>query len=158
MLKPTSAVLATLSLVAVCALPALAAPSKPSPDEVKKVFDYFNEGKGGGPVLLELTPCLNVGRKEGVAKKLCVEPVTGPVPAGTTVFAFTSFFVPADDSYEISFEWVQGSEITTTKSASISTGYAYGTWKGTTLRKAGEYTIRIKLGDEVLGSAKVTVQ
>ena len=49
-------------------------------------------------------------------------------------------------------------EVISSKEAKVLTGYAYGTWKGTTLRKPGNYTIAIKLGDEVLGSAKVTVK
>ena len=147
-----------LAFVGALALPAAAAPEKPTAAEVTKVFDYFNKGQGKGPVLLVLEPCLKVGRKEGEPKKACVEPATDAVPAKTTVFAFTRFFVPAGDTYEVTFEWSRDGEVISSKEAKVLTGYAYGTWKGTTLRKPGNYTIAIKLGDEVRGSAKVTVK
>ncbi len=147
-----------LTFVSALALPAGAAPAKPTAAEVTKVFDYFNKGQGQGPVLLVLEPCLKVGRKEGDPKKACVEPVTEPVDGETTVFAFTRFFVPAGDTYDVVFEWSRDGEVVSSKEAKVLTGYAYGTWKGTTLRKPGNYTIAIKLGDEVLGSAKVTVK
>lgn len=149
--------LSALALVGLLTSPAAAAPDKPTADEVKKVFAYFNEGKGSGPVLLELEPCLKVGHEEGKPKKTCVEPITDPVPPKTTVFAFTRYFVPADDTYEITFEWLHDGKERAAKTASVSTGYAYGTWKGSTLHEPGEHTIRIKVGDEVLGTTKVTV-
>lgn len=151
------ALLALLATSTLLSASALAAPEKPTADEVKKVFDYFNDGKGGGPILLELTPCLKVGHQEGNPKKACVELAEGKVPAKSTVFAFTRFFVPADDEYEVTFEWVLDGDVKASKTAMVTTGYAFGTWKGSTLRAPGEYTLRVRNGEEVLGTAKVTI-
>jgi hypothetical protein len=138
--------------------PVAADEARPSADEVKRVMGYFATGKGKGPVLLELVPCLKVDRKEGEARKSCVEPVTDGVPAKTIVSAYMQFFVPADDTYEVTVEFAKDGAVKSTKTVSIQTGYAYGTWTAASLNDAGTWTIKARVGADEVGSATVQVR
>ncbi len=80
-----------------------AAPAQPPPpaDEVRRVLDYYYNGKDRGPTLLELKACLKVDSgKDSPTKFECIEPVTGPVKVGTQVHAWVSSFVPKGGSYD----------------------------------------------------------
>jgi hypothetical protein len=140
------------------ASPAFSAP--PTPDEVNRVLDYFNTGKDDGPILLELTPCLKVGKAPGEERMSCLEPVTGPVKKKAVLNAWTRWFVPKDGKYEdLSFQFLLGGEPRETKDLSLEKGSTTGNsaYKAATLSKAGEWEVKVRRGDKVLGSAKVTV-
>ena len=140
------------------ATPALAAP--PTPDEVNRVMEYFNTGAADGPILLELTPCLKVGKKEGEERMSCLEPVSGAVKKKTVVNAWTRWFVPKDGKYEdLSFQFLLGGEPRETKDLSLEKGSTTGNgaYKAATLGKAGEWEIKVRRGDKVLATTKVTV-
>ena len=49
---------------------------KPSPKETKKVMDYYNNGKGGGAVLVDYTLCQEMGKEEE-SKNECIRPIPG---------------------------------------------------------------------------------
>src|SRR4051812_26444933 len=83
----------------------LAWAAPPTAAEINNVYEYLENGKDSGPILLELVPCLKVDKKipEGAdpkspefknAKKTCVEPITSPVNKKTEVTAWMRFFVP----------------------------------------------------------------
>jgi hypothetical protein len=150
---------------------ALAAP--PTAEEINKVYDYLDNGKDSGPVLLELVPCLKVDKKvpEGTdtksaeyknAKKTCVDPITGPINKKTEVTAWMRFFVPkgskiTEEDLKVVFK---GQEDLETKPLAIDLeggSSGYGVMKTKTLKSAGEWEIIVKYKDAVMGSTKVTV-
>jgi len=150
------------SLFAVFALvlgaPLSHAADKPTPDEVKKVMTYFKEGKGQGPVLLEFTPCLKIGKKDGEKRKSCVEPAGESIAKKTVVNVWTRWFVPKDDKYDdVEVVFIHEGKIRATKDMKVKTGYAYGTWTAKTLFKPGNWEIKIQHKDQTLGTAKITV-
>lgn len=142
-----------------------AAPSasaqKPTAEEITKVINYFESGAGQGPILLEMTPCLKVGKKEGEKRKSCVEPAGETVARKTTLNIWTSWMVPKGDKYDdIRVVFLHEGEVRATKDLKVSTGYnfRYGTWTAKGLYKTGNWEVKIKRGDVVLQSAKVTVE
>lgn len=144
-------------LLSLFALPALAE-EVPTAAEIKKVMDYFRTGQGKGPVLVDLVPCLKVDRPAPGKKKDCVEPAGEKVKKGTVVNAFTRWFVPQDDTYELTFEWLHEGKVVSTGTASVEGSFGYGTWKAKTLSRPGTWEVRIKRGDEVLGSTKIVAE
>src|SRR6478672_4695880 len=76
-------------------------PPQPAPQEIKKVVDYYMNGKDGGPVLVEAKPCLKVDAdKASPTFNDCVEPVTGDVQKGKSVSAWMMWFVPKGAKYD----------------------------------------------------------
>ena len=150
--------LAVSSLLCTAAT-ALAAP--PTAEEVNRVMDYFNTGKDGGPILLELAPCMKIDKKPGEDRKSCIEPVAGPVAKKSVVNAWMRWFVPKGMKYEdLKVQFVHAGEVHDTKDFSIDTDAGstnYGIYKAASMSKPGEWEIRVKFKDAVVGTAKVTV-
>ena len=74
-----------------------AAPAQPPPpaEEVRRVLDYYFNGKDRGPTLVELKACLKVdATKESATRFECLEEVKGPVKVNTTIHGWTMWFLP----------------------------------------------------------------
>src|SRR5438445_13514796 len=139
------------------ATPALAA--APTADEIKKVEDYYENGKADGPVLLEFTPCLKVDKKPGEEHKSCLEPAGASVKAGKTVNAWMRWFVPKGGKYEdLSVQFKFGGEARATKDFSVTESRSYGIYLGSTLAKAGDWEIVVRKGETVVASAKIKAE
>lgn len=145
------------ALVSLLALPALA-DEVPTAAEVKKVMDFYRQGQGKGPVLIDLVACLKIDRPAPGKKKDCVEPAGESVKKGTVVNGFTRWFVPEGDTYELAFEWLHEGKVVSMSAFNVEGSFAYGTWKAKTLTKPGSWEFRVKRGEEVLGSMKVAVE
>jgi hypothetical protein len=146
--------LAGSSLVA-----APAAAQLPTAEEASRVLSYFHSGKGQGPLLLELTPCLEVARPEGEKRKRCTKTVTGPLKRGTTTFVYTRWMVPRDDAYDdILVRWTRNGATVEESAISVSTSWSYGVWKARGLSEAGTWRVEIRRGETILGSTEIVVE
>jgi hypothetical protein len=137
------------------------APAAPSADEVKKVIEYYNNGKDVGPVLGELKPCLTVDTKKGSATQWdCTEPVTGKVKKGVVVNAWMNWLVPKDAKYEdITVQWLHEGTVRTTQDLSLKNpAVGSRTYLALTAGKAGKWEIKILRDNKELGSAKFEVE
>ena len=137
-------------------------PVAPTGDEVKKVLEYFNNGKDSGPVLAELKPCLTVESKNKTAPNFleCTEPVSGKVKKGASVSAWMNWLVPKDGKYEdLSIQWICDGVVRTTQDLSLKMPQIGSrTWMSATANKAGKWEIKILQGAKELGSAKFEVE
>lgn len=149
--------LAVASLVVVTPVAAFAA--SPSPEEVKKVWDFYFKGQGQGIVLVEAIPCLEVA-KEGEQKSECVKEVPAEgVKAGTTVMIWQAYLLPGKDSVDdITIQVKLGDQIRETKDVSKIEGSSIRTrtWSGVTLKKPGTYTFNIMRGADTLKTISIT--
>ncbi|MEW5740464.1 MAG: hypothetical protein AB1938_16170 [Myxococcota bacterium] len=155
-------VVASLALAQEAAPAAPATPPAPPPpaDEIKRVMDYQENGKDRGPALLELTPCTKVDNTKGSpTANTCIEPVTGPVKKGTTVFAWTLWFCPKDGKYEdVSIQFLHEGQVRSTVDVTIQGLARTRTWRGYSLTKPGKWEIKILRGTQELGATSVTVE
>jgi hypothetical protein len=140
-----------------------AAPAQPPPpaDEIKRVLDYYYNGKDRGPALVELKACLKVDSSGGNAptKNECLEPVTGPVKKDTPVNAWTMWYLPEGANYEnVVVQFLFGNDVRSTVDLKLNTPGRTRTWRYTTASKKGKWTIKIKDGDKELGSTSFTVE
>ena len=148
------------ALVAVFVVPLAAraeGPAAPTPDELKKVIDYYNNGKDAGPILAEVKPCLTVDSKKGSPTFLdCTEPVSGKVKKGTPVSAWMSFLVPKDGKYEdIAVQWSVDGVVRTTQDLPLRNSMIGArTYLVSTINKPGKWEIKVLQGAKELGSAK----
>ncbi len=139
------------------AAPAPEAP--PSAEVIKQVVEFLEHGKDRGPALIDAVPCLKVDQTKGSPTQFqCLEPVTGPVSKGTTVFAWLQWYVPKDGKYEdITIQVLHGSEIRQTIDLPLSGFGRTRGWRGANLSKPGKWTFKIRKGDRELGAASVDV-
>jgi hypothetical protein len=155
-MKTIAAIAAVLLLAPAAAL----AQTEPTADEIHRVLDYFNSGKGKGPILTEFKACASVDtKKDSPTRFECTEEVTGAVKKGSLIHAWTAWFVPQGDSYEdISVQFLHEGSLRSTQDLSVATAYRTRTFKTQALTKSGNWEVRIVRGDKVLASTKVTVE
>ena len=151
-----------LSAASAFAQDAGVADTRPPPpaDELKHVLDYYYNGKDRGPGLVELKACLKVdGSKEGPTSNECIEPVTGKVKKDTTVHGWTMWYLPKGASYDdVSLQFLHGNEVRSTVDLKLNAEGRNRTWRATTASKKGKWTIKVKRGDQELGSTSFEVE
>ncbi len=144
----------------VAAAPAGPPEPPPSAAEIKRVQDYLENGKDRGPALLDLIPCLKVDQTAGSPTRYqCVEPVTGPVPKGTTVFAWMQWYTPKDGKYEdVKLQFFHENEVRQTIDLNVSGYGRTRSFRGQNLLKVGRWTIKLSRGETEFGAATVDVK
>ncbi|OJH36357.1 hypothetical protein [Cystobacter ferrugineus] len=164
----------TLKKLAMCALmawgggamaqdaapaPAAEPVKAPSADAVRDTWNYFYKAQGQGPVLVEAKLCTEVG-KEGPNKFECTAEVPAEgVKANTSVMVWQSYLVPQGDSIEdLMVQTKQGNVVRETKDVKVKgEGWRSRQWTGVRLGKAGDWTVSILRGEQVLKTFNVKV-
>jgi hypothetical protein len=151
--------LAASSLVLAQEEAAQPAPPPPPADELKRVLDYLENGKDSGPALLDLVPCTKVDTTKGSETvNTCVEPVTGPVKKGTTIYAWTMWFCPKGGKYEdVMIQFLYEGQVRSTMDITVQGLARTRTWRGSTLSKPGKWEIKVLRGSQELGGTTVQV-
>lgn len=161
-----SALLAVLGLSSftfaqdLAAAPAKAPVKVPAADAVRETWTFFKDGQGQGPQLVEAKLCTEVA-KDGPNKFECIKELgAGDVKANATnLVLWQAWLVPQGDAYEdIMVQVKQGSVVRETKDVKVK-GDSWRTrqWTGVRLTKAGDWTVAVVRGDQVLKEIKVKV-
>jgi hypothetical protein len=159
MYKKIAVAFLALSLIPVIAL----ADGKPTPQEVKKVLDYYYRGKGLGPVLSEVRVCRDIQR-EGDEKNECAgEFGSEPVKKGDSVYLWMAFMVPTgDEAQNIIVQFDNGGVTRMVKNLQASGSLRYRTWLKLTFDKTGPWNVKIVHdkgdGTDVLGTQDIVVE
>lgn len=130
---------------------------------IKQVMEYLETGKDRGPALVEIVPCLKVDQSKGSpTANTCIEPVTGKVAKGTTVFAWLHWYVPKEAKYDdVTLQVLHENEIRQTidvpLTGNANAGGRQRGWRGANLSKVGRWTFKVRRGEKELGSATVEV-
>jgi hypothetical protein len=147
-----------------CLTPMLAlADAKPTPEEAKRVLDYYYHGKGMGPVLLETKICHDIQR-EGDEKNECAGDITAEaVKKGDSVYMWMAYIVPSgDEPQNIIVQFENGGVTRMVKNLQITGQLRYRTWVKVTLDKVGPWKIKIVhdtgSSADPLGTRDVTVE
>lgn len=136
-------------------------PPAPSPEEVKRVYDYFQDGAAGGPVLVDFKLCAKMDTdKNSPTVNECAQEITGPVKKGSQVTVWTHWFVPKGGRYEdVTVQVLLDGQVRETKDiAALQESWRARTWKASNVSKAGKWTFKLMRGGKELKSADVTVQ
>ncbi len=161
MLRFTVAACLLASAVAVAQDAGAAAPLPPPPaDEVRRVLDFYFNGKDRGPVLVELKACLKVDQtKDSATKFECLEEVKGPVKVNTTVHGWMTWFLPKGSLYEdVTMQFAHEGTVRSTIDVKLDQEMRARTWRQQALTKKGKWTITVMRGAAVLGTTTVTVE
>lgn len=135
----------------------------PSTQEVKKVLDFYYNGKGMGVVLIDAKLCRDVHR-EGDEKNECAGEITNEaISKGDTVNLWMAFMVPiGDEKQKILVQFDQGGVTRSVKNMTVTGSLRYRTWRKVTLNRAGVWDIKIVHdrddGATVLGNISATVE
>lgn len=140
-----------------------AAADKPSPEEVKKVLDYYYHGKGMGPVLVDVKICRDVQR-EGDEKNECAGDLSGQsVKKGDSVYVWMAFMAPmGEEAQTIMVQYEMNGVTRAVKNAQVAGGLRGRTWQKFTFDKVGSWKLKLVhdtgSGADVLGTRDVTVE
>ena len=147
-----------------CLTPVLAlADAKPTPEEAKRVLDFFYHGKGLGPVLLESKVCRDIQR-EGDGKGDCAGDLSAQtIKKGDTVYLWMAYMVPSgDEAQNIIVQFENGGVTRSVKNLQVSGQLRNRTWLKATLDKVGPWKVKIvhDTGSSAvpLGSRDITVE
>ena len=140
--------------------PAAAALPPPPAEEVRRVLDYYFNGKDRGPTLVELKACLKVdSTKDSATRFECIEEVKGPVKVNTTVHGWTMWFLPKGANYEdVTLQFAYEGTVRSTIDMKLDTEMRARTWRSQNLSRKGKWTISVVRGGTVLGTTTVTAE
>ena len=138
------------------------AEEKPTPDEARKVIDYYYGGKGKGAILMDISICEKVGQEEGPDKNECLDSVNpGQIQLGQELHLWMNFLVPLNDTADIIIAFSRKGKVRRTANIKLGGATRYRTWKRIPTDKAGQWTVSIlqELEDQdlELGSMQFTV-
>ncbi len=139
------------------------ASAQPSPEEAKKVVDYYFHGKGMGPVLLDTKLCKDIQR-EGDEKSECVGDITAqPIKKGESVYVWMAYMAPqGDEPQNIIVQFENGGVTRMVKNQQVTGQIRFRTWLKVTFDKTGPWKVKIVhdtgSSTAALGAIDVTVE
>lgn len=143
-------------------LPLLAlAQDKPTAAEVRKVIDYYYQGKGKGVIPMEYKLCQQIS-EQGENKNNCeIEIPAGKIPKGQDAYVWMKFLVPAEDQAKILLQFSRNNLVRDTSNVSLTGATRYRTWKKLPTDTAGDWSINIieemDNGDQNIGKLQFSV-
>ncbi|MBM4280937.1 MAG: hypothetical protein FJ137_09290 [Deltaproteobacteria bacterium] len=143
--------------------PATSAPAPPPPaptaDEIQRVTAYYLRGAAGGPVLLGLQLCAEVG-KNADGKLDCTASLPTTIKKGDKLTAFVRFFAPRGGKYDdVRVRFLHEGEVRSTSDMSVTESWTgYGNYKTTIATRAGTWEAQVLRGEVVLERRTIKVE
>lgn len=129
----------------------------PTGEQVKSVLDYFYNGQGQPPILVDAVLCKDIERKNKETKFNCNEAFGDTGSKGDTVNVHMTFLVPKGDEAEMMVQAVLDGVVRSTKDFKVKGGSMRNrTWKAFTLKKPGKWEFRILKGSETIKTLAIT--
>ena len=130
-----------LGFLLICLPAPIFAQDKPTPEETRKVIDYYYNGKGKGAILMDYKLCQEI-HEEGTKKHECKSAITdGKVRKGEEVLLWMSFLVPAGDRVEILLQLKRKNKVRRVVPISLPGSPRYRTWKKIPTDKTGNWKV-----------------
>jgi hypothetical protein len=136
-------ILSALTITALCAPLAVIAQDKPTPEEARKVINYYFNGKGNGVVPMEYKLCKEISQK-GDMKNECVSEITNKkIAKGEDAFLWMNFLVPVGEESKILLQYSRKSKVRNTSNISLGGATRYRTWKKIPTATAGSWKVKM---------------
>ena len=131
-------------LVALIFTPLLAmAEDKPTPQEARKVINYYFNGKGQGVVPMEFKLCKEVALK-GEMKNECVNEISDKkIAKGDEVYLWMNFLVPAGEESKILVQYTRNDLVRDTSNVTLGGATRYRTWMKIPTNTAGSWKAKM---------------
>lgn len=116
---------------------------KPTPEEAKKVINYYFNGKGQGVIPVEYKLCEKVA-VNGEQKNECVSEISGStVVKGQKVYLWMNFLVPAGENAKILLQYSRENLVRDTANVSLGGATRYRTWKRIPTSTTGDWKVNV---------------
>jgi len=132
----------------------------PHKDEIRRVLDYYFNGKNSPPALVDFIPCLKVDtQKDSATFYQCLETAKDSVPLNTRIQLWTLWYLPQGSKYEdVVLQVFWNEQLRSTEDYKLDTNGRFRTWKTVNLNKKGPWTFKILRGTQELGSQRLMVE
>lgn len=119
------------------------AQEKPTPEEARKVINYYFHGKGQGVVPMEYKFCQEVSLK-GENKNECMSEISAnSLKKGQEAYLWMNFLVPAGEEAKILLQYSRNNMVRDTSNVALGGATRYRTWKRIPTATAGEWKVRL---------------
>ena len=150
-----------LSVLLLCVPATGMAADKPTPEEARKVINYYFNGKGQGAIPLEYKLCQEVAQK-GEEKNECVTELSDlKIEKGKDAYLWMNFLVPAGEDAKILLQYTRQNKVRNTSHVTLGGATRYRTWKKIPTATAGDWKVDIvqemESKDLELGAIKFSV-
>ena len=118
-----------LLVTSLCGPLAAMAQDKPTPEEARKVINYYFNGKGQGVIPMEYKLCKEISQK-GEMKNECVAEISNKTIAkGEEAYLWMNFLVPAGEQSKILLQYSRKSKVRNTSNITLGCATRFRTWK-----------------------------
>ena len=119
------------------------AQEKPTSVEVKKVVDYYYQGKGQGAILMAHKLCAQI-YEEGPLKYECQDEITGgQIQKDRDVFLWMNYLVPTGDKTDIIIHFKRKNKVRSVSNFELPGTLRYRIWKKIPTNKIGDWQVDI---------------
>ena len=119
------------------------AQDKPTPEEARKVVNYYFNGKGQGVVPMEFKLCKEISLK-GETKNECVSEISDKkLMKGEEAYLWMNFLVPAGEESKILLQYSRKDMVRDTTNVSLGGATRFRTWKKIPTTTAGDWKVSL---------------
>ena len=119
------------------------AQEKPTSAEVKKVLDYYFQGRGQSAILVESKLCQRVSEQGETKNECVVEMADARIAKGKDAYLWMNFLVPAGDQANILVQYSRMDRVRDTSTVSLRAATRYRTWKKIPTSTVGDWKVNI---------------
>jgi len=130
---------------------------RPTPEEIKKIVNYYNQGTGMGAILVQAKICKEI-QEEGDLKNECKTPlIDAAAKEGDKLLVWLNFMVPTGDTADLSLEFKRKGRVRKVANFQVPSSFRYRTWKSIPTDESGSWTVNIvqELGDEFINLGSI---
>lgn len=132
-----------LTVTLLCGPLAAAAQDKPTPEEARKVINYYFNGKGQGVVPMEFKLCKEISQK-GETKNECISEIADKkIAKGEEAYLWMNFLVPAGEESKILLQYSRKNMVRDTSNVSLGGATRFRTWKKIPTATAGDWKVSL---------------
>jgi len=119
------------------------AQEKPTPEETRKVINYYFMGKGQGAIPMEYKLCKEIP-KRGEMKNECVSEILDKkVAKGEEAYLWMNFLVPVGEQSRILLQYSRKDKVRDTSNVTLAGATRYRTWKKIPTATAGDWKVKV---------------
>lgn len=136
-------IICALTVASLSAPLAALAQDKPTPEEARKVVNYYFNGKGQGVVPMEFKLCKEISLK-GETKNECVSEISDKkLMKGEEAYLWMNFLVPAGEESKILLQYSRKNMVRDTSNVSLGGATRFRTWKKIPTTTAGDWKVSL---------------
>ncbi len=131
----------TLAVMSLCGSLTAMAQDKPTPQEARKVIDYYFNGKGQGVIPMEYKLCKKISQK-GKTKNQCITAIKNKsIAKGEEVYLWMNFLVPVGEKSKILLQYSRKNKVRNTSSIRLGGATRFRTWKKIPTTTTGDWKV-----------------